>query len=384
MQQNQSEWVERTRALATSFAQRAAMHDGSGHFVQGNYDELKTAGFFAAGVPKELGGGGASHSDLCEIARETAHHCGSTALALSMHQHLVAAAVYRHLHGQPAEALLRAVASKNLVLVSTGAGDWLRSNGKAERVEGGFRVSGRKAFCSGSPAGGLLITSAVWDDPAQGEVVLHFSVPFASEGVRINDDWDTLGMRGTGSQSVTLEHVFVPDERVSLKRDRNAWHPVWAVVLTVAVPIYMAPYVGLAEAARALALRQTASRPVGPHKALVVGEMDNAMFAARLAWREAIANANAYEFKPDIEHANSALTCKTLIAEGALKTVNKAMELTGGSGLFRKLGLEQLFRDVQGAAYHPLPEKQQHLFSGRLALGLDATTGVAPTVTERA
>jgi alkylation response protein AidB-like acyl-CoA dehydrogenase len=375
MQNEQRDWVERTRALATSFGERAATYDKDGQFVQRNYDELKVAGFFAAGVPTEMGGGGASHGDLCEIAREIAHHCGSTALAYSMHQHLVAAAVYKHLHGQPAETLLRAVASKNLVLVSTGAGDWLRSNGHAERVEGGFRVSGRKAFCSGSPSGDLLITSAPWNDPEQGEVVLHFSVPFASEGVRVDADWDTLGMRGTGSQSVSLEHVFVPDERVSLKRDRNAWHPVWSVVLTIAVPIFMAPYLGIAEAARALALQQVALRPPGPHTAVLVGEMDNALCVARLAWREAIANANGYVFKPDIEHANTALTCKTLIAQATLQTVNKAMELAGGAGLFRKPGLERLFRDVQGAAYHPLPEKQQQRFSGRLALGLDPAAG---------
>jgi hypothetical protein len=71
--------------------------------------------------------------------RELAQFCPSTALALSMHQHLLAAAVWRHLHGQPAEALLRKIAEAELVLVSTGAGDWLESNGKAERIDGGYR-----------------------------------------------------------------------------------------------------------------------------------------------------------------------------------------------------------------------------------------------------
>ena len=104
-------------------------------------------------VPSELGGGGATHGEVCQVLRELAHHCGSTALALSMHTHLVAAAVWRHKHGQPAEALLRKIAASELVLVSTGAGDWVDSVGKAERAPGGYRVSAVKRFGSGSPVG---------------------------------------------------------------------------------------------------------------------------------------------------------------------------------------------------------------------------------------
>ncbi len=366
-----SEWTRKAREIGPAFADRAGEFDSKGQFVDQNFGELKHAGFFAAGVPKELGGGGASHAEICDMLRELARHCGSTALALSMHQHLVAAAVYRHLHGQPAEALLRAVASKNLVLVSTGAGDWVQSTGQVERVEGGYRVTARKIFGSGSPKGDMMITSAPWDDPSQGPVVLHFPVPFASEGVSLGSDWDTLGMRGTGSQSIYLNNVFVPDDKISLKRPRQGWHPVWSVVLTVAIPIYMAPYVGIAEAARDLALEQSRKRAAEPHTFITVGEMDNALMATRLAWRAAIENAANYDFKPELERANTALVCKTLLTQSALLTVNKAMELAGGAGFYRQLGLERLFRDIQAAPYHPLPEKKQQLFSGRVTLGMD-------------
>lgn len=369
--QTHESWIEKARALGPTFAARAAAYDSSGQFVAENYADLKAGGFFAAGVPKELGGGGASHQEVGELLRELAHHCGATALALSMHQHLVAAAMWRHLHGQPAEAMLRAVASKNLVLVSTGAGDWLQSNGQVERVEGGYRVSARKAFCSGSPQGDLLISSAAWNDPQQGEVVLHFALPFASEGVRVSQDWDTLGMRGTGSQTVVLENVFVPDERVSLKRPREGWHPVWSVVLTVAVPLFMSPYLGIAEAAAKVALTHVRGRALQAHTAITIGEMENALFTARLAWQEALRNANGYDFKPQIESANTALQCKTAIAQNTMLAVNKAMELAGGAGFFRSLGLERLFRDVQGAPHHPLPEKQQQQFTAKVLLGLD-------------
>jgi L-asparaginase/Glu-tRNA(Gln) amidotransferase subunit D len=74
-------------------------------------------------VPADLGGGGLTHRELGDLVRRLAGYCGSTALAYSMHSHLVAAAVWRHRHGQPAEALLRKVAQSELVLVSTGPGD---------------------------------------------------------------------------------------------------------------------------------------------------------------------------------------------------------------------------------------------------------------------
>ena len=148
-----SRFLEIVQKLGPRFAGRAAAADVEGRFVRDNYADLKEARLMSALVPSELGGGGATHGEICQILREIAHHCGSTALALSMHTHLVAAAVWRHKHGQPAEALLRKIAASELVLVSTGAGDWVESVGKAERAPGGYRVSAVKRFGSGSPVG---------------------------------------------------------------------------------------------------------------------------------------------------------------------------------------------------------------------------------------
>ena len=129
------------------------------------FAELKAAKLFSAAVPKELGGGGAPHSEMCRIVRTIAHYCPSTALSFSMHQHLIAAQIWNYRRGKPGQKLLERVAADELVLISTGAKDWLGSNGEAERVEGGYRVSAKKFFASGSPAGDLLITSAPYEDP---------------------------------------------------------------------------------------------------------------------------------------------------------------------------------------------------------------------------
>src|SRR5262245_50097006 len=133
-------FVAAVHAIGPQFAERAAAHDRSGEFVAENYVLLREKKLLSAGVPRDLGGGGATYAELGEVLRALAGYCPSTALALSMHTHLVAAAVWRHLHGQPAAPLLTKVAEGELVLVSTGAGDWIDSVGSAQRVDGGYRV----------------------------------------------------------------------------------------------------------------------------------------------------------------------------------------------------------------------------------------------------
>jgi alkylation response protein AidB-like acyl-CoA dehydrogenase len=357
-------------ALASDLAAGADQHDRENRFVESNYRALKTHGFLAAGIPEALGGLGASHSELCDALRLLAHACPATALAASMHTHLVAATVWKHLHGQGGEPLLKRIVSEQLVLVSTGAGDWFESNGKLESAPGGYRLTAKKQFCSGAPAGSLLVTSSVFEHPSEGAQVFHFAVPFSAKGVTVGTDWDTLGMRGTGSHSVALEDVFVPEESIVLRRPQQGWHPVWSVVLTVAPPIYMSPYLGIAEAARdrAIELAKKRVRSVTP---LLVGELENSLCAARLAWQKLVDNAADYDFAPDVARVNQALMAKTLLSKATLETVEKAMEVVGGAAYFRKAGIERLLRDVHGAPNHPLPEKQQQLLSGRLALGLN-------------
>lgn len=372
---NTNDWVARAHEIGPFLAEATVKHDLEGSFVHESYALLKKHRFFSMGIPADLGGGGAHHREMCDAIREIGRHCGSTALAFSMHSHLVAAAVWRHLHGQPAESLLRRVAAEEIVLLSTGASDWIDSNGTMEKVDGGFRVSARKIFGSGGPAAGVVIASARYDDPSGGPMVLHFSVPTSAEGVRFADDWNTLGMRGTGSNTVILDGVFVPDQAVTVRRPRGQWHPSWSVVLTVAVPIYMSPYVGIAEAARETALAIAAKRADAPHVRYLAGELENFVAQARLAWEATVENAADYDFSPALSMANKALIGKTLCANAAIAAVQKAMELAGGQGFFRGCALERMLRDVCGAPYHPLPEKRQIEFTGMVALGRDPIAG---------
>jgi acyl-CoA dehydrogenase len=287
-----------------------------------------------------------------------------------MHTHLVAVNAWRWRHeGAPTDGLLRRVAAEKLSLVSSGGSDWLPGSGAAERVDGGYRITARKVFSSGSPAGDLLVTSAVLADPAAGSTVLHFAVPLKAPGVRIEETWRTLGMRGTGSHDVVLEGVFVPDAAVGVKRPAGKWHPMFHTIASVAFPLIYSVYAGVAEAARDLAVREAKKKKADPAVLMLVGEMENELATARLAIARMIENAGSPRF--DAETTNVGMTARTLAGRHAIRTVEKAMEVVGGASFFRHLGLERMFRDVQGARYHPLQEKPQLLYAGRMALGLD-------------
>ena len=362
--------------VGPEFGRRAAAHDAEDRFVAENFAELKEEKAFSALVPVELGGGGLPHSQMCQFIRELARHCPSTALAFSMHQHLVSAAVWNHQHGKPGEKLLRRVAEGELVLVSTGATDWLSSNGTLEACEGGFRFTARKRFASGSPAGDLLITSGRYCDPAEGWQVLHFPVSVRAEGVRNAGDWQAMGMRGTGSHTVVLNDVFVPADAVSLRRPMGEFHNVWNMVLGVAMPLIGAAYIGIAEASAAIA-RDTARKRRDDITAILVGEMENELAAAQLAFESIVRLAGDLTFTPSVENTSAVLIRKTLLSQAAVNTASKAIEVAGGAGYFRSMGLERLLRDSLASQFHPLPPKKQHLFTGRLAMGLEVATATA-------
>ena len=148
-----------------------------------------------------------------------------------MHQHVTAFTAWRYRRELPgAEATLRRVAEDRIVLVSTGGADFTTPRGEAVKVDGGYKVSGRKIFASQSPAGTVMSTMFPYDDPERGLRVLNMAVPFGA-GVTVHDTWDTLGMRGTASNDVTIEDVFVPDEKVLADRPHGVVDPPLQVIV---------------------------------------------------------------------------------------------------------------------------------------------------------
>lgn len=360
-----TDWEQRTHDLGQAFASRAAEQDREGSFVFENYASLKAHRYFSAMIPAELGGDGISHGEMCNMIRVMAQYCGSTALAFSMHQHLVAAAIWRYKHKGEAASMLSNVAANQLVLVSTGARDWLDSNGDMSKTEGGYLLSGKKHFASQSVAGDIAVTSAPYLHPENGWQVLHFAVPFNKEGVSVLDDWDTLGMRATGSQTLVFDRVFVPDSSIVLARPRNGFHPVWDVVITVAMPLIMSAYVGIAEAAMEIVqvIGKDYQRNKN-HMSYILGKMYNSLTAARTQWKAMAVLADNIHFKPSEPITVDMLSLKTNVANACIQTVQEAMDAIGGQSFYKKNVLERLFRDVQAAQFHPLPQWEQYAFTG--------------------
>ena len=359
--------IAAARRIAETISARAGEFDEAGRFVAENYDLLKEEGLIEAGVPRELGGGGADVPELAEMLRIMARSCGSTALAFAMHTHQVAIPAWRWRHQKVAavEPLLRRVAAEKLILLSSGGSDWIGGSGKAEKVDGGYRVNARKAFTSGAEAGNILMTGAIFEGEDGERSVIHFGAPMAAAQVRIEETWRTLGMRGTASNDVVLEDLFVPDASVSFTRKAAQWHPVFQIIATVAFPLIYAVYLGIAESARDIAVELAKGRPGAD--ASIAGRMETELRAAQLAhrWMLDVAAGGA----ATSESVNEVMIGRTLVARHAIETVELAMELAGGSSFYRATGLERRFRDIQGARFHPLQSGPQARYAGAMALG---------------
>ena len=362
--------VQLMHELGPEFAARAARCDAEDLFVAENYVALKQHGVLTAGIPNELGGSGVEFRELSEMLRILAHYCGSTALALSMHTHQVATSVWRWRRDPlPLETLLRSVVSDKLVLVSSGGSDWIAGSGKAEPTQDGWRISARKIFASGVPIGDLLITGAVWETAPNGPMVLHFPISLRADGVKVLDTWRVLGMRGTGSHDIAIDGAFVPDSEILLRRPQGKWHVFFHLIALLAMPLIYSVYLGIAEAARDIALTRARNRRDGRDISYLVGEMENELAVARFAHRDMLDAATMDE--PGEQTTNRVMTGRAILARSAIRTVEKAMEVVGGAAFYRELGLERRFRDVQAARFHPLQDKAQLRYAGRIALGLD-------------
>jgi alkylation response protein AidB-like acyl-CoA dehydrogenase len=356
--------------IGPEIASRAAMADEKGQFVSENYALLRQHGLVEAGVPSEFGGADASIDDLGQMLKTLAHYCGSTALAFSMHQQQVAIPAWRWRHQKLAavEPLLKRIAAEKIIVLTSGGSDWIAGSGKAEKVEGGYRITARKNFASGAEAGALLMTSAVLEEEGGVRSVLHFGVPMNSPQVRIDPVWNTLGMRGTGSNDVVIDGHVVPETAVALKRKAGEWHPLFHIVATTAIPLIYSVYVGVAEHARDIAIALAGKRRADPNITNLIGQLETELRGAQIAhdYMLSVTRRNA----PSAETVNDVMMGRQLVARHAIRAVELAMEAAGGASYFKRNELECCFRDVQGARFHPMQTMQQANYAGAMALGL--------------
>ena len=368
---HQSEsFVDAAKSLTKVFAERAPDNDENDQFVAENYADLKTAGLISAGVPSDLGGGGASIRELCDVLKIIGGACGSSGLALSLHTHQVAVLAWRWYNQEAARdlvaPLLRRVADEKIVLLSSGGSDWLGGSGVAEKVEGGYRITARKVFSFGAPAGDTMMTGAITEEDGE-RSVLHFGVPMSAPEVTILDTWRTLGMRGTGSHDVKIDGLFIPDDKIPMRRKAGEWHPAFHMIATIAFLLIYSVYLSVAQSARDIAIDIAKIRPESHRTQSIAGRMDTALTGAHLArdYMIGVAERNA----PSAQTINDSMIGRRLVEEQTIKVVELAMELAGGVRFYRKTELEGRFRDIQVARYRPLQKEVQSEYAGAMALG---------------
>jgi alkylation response protein AidB-like acyl-CoA dehydrogenase len=361
------------RDLAAGIGRIAAAHDAEhdrdATFVTEAYAAMAEQGYLRLAVPAELGGMGASLRQVLLAEEELGRWSGAAALSAAMHLYLTLLQGWRHRHGAAdAEGVLRRVADEGLVLATSGGSDWVSPTTTATEVEGGYRLDGRKVFCSQAPAAAVLSTSAVLGTPGPDAVVLHMGVPMSAPGVRIVETWDTLGMRGTASHDVVFDGVVVPAEKIMGRRPYGVLAGPLLLAAIHFAPVVAAAYLGVARGAAEEATR-LAGRKGTPTAAAVrgVGEMHSRLRVARWALHAAVAEVGD---DPAGDEATllAWMTAKRHAVTEARAVVDIALEVAGGPAFFRSSPLERAYRDVRGGPFHPLTPEATLELAGRHAL----------------
>ncbi|MFN8663996.1 MAG: acyl-CoA dehydrogenase family protein [Thermomicrobiales bacterium] len=375
-------FVALAASLGAVFAPLAAQHDRENTFVYENFDLMQDAGYLRLAVPRELGGLGATMRQVCFAQAELARHCASTALAVNMHLYLTLSNVFRWRRGAPgAEAVLRRVANEGLVLMTSGGSDGIYTSATAVREEGGYRITGRKIFCSQAPVAGVITTMARYEDPDEGTLVLLVGIPMSSPGVSVPENWNALGMRATGSHDVVLDNVRITEAQVAARRPWGKVDPALRVAGIHFAPPVASVYAGIAAAARDEAVSVVSQRRLGDGRSMAddatiqrqIGLMDVKL---KVLWWALLGALDELgdEYVPDDRAMAPLMIAKRQIVTEAQEIVDLAMQVAGGGSYLAPSFLERAYRDVRAGAFHPLNPERTLSYVGRLSLGVPADT----------
>jgi alkylation response protein AidB-like acyl-CoA dehydrogenase len=373
-------------SILAAFRGRAAAYDRDNRFFQEDFDDLRQAGYLKMAVPKEFGGLGYSLHQVAHETRRLAMYAPATALATNMHSYWVgiAADLWRSGDSSCDWVLKEAAAGEVFAAGHAETGNdipVLLSTSKAERVNGGYVFTGRKSFGSLTPVWTRLGVHAMdTSDPAAPKIV-HGFLPRTTPGITIKETWDVLGMRATRSDDTVLEQAFCPDKYIARVTPAGAAGMDNFVlgIFAWALLNFGNIYYGLALRVRDLIVEHVKTktsvgltRSMAYHPGVQAGVADMTMEleaigpqldAATRDWSEGVSHGGAWPIK--------IVAAKYRAVEGAWRIVDRAMDLSGGFGMFKKSELERLFRDARAGRFHPANSLLSHEFVGKLTLGIN-------------
>jgi alkylation response protein AidB-like acyl-CoA dehydrogenase len=378
--------------LSDQLAARAAEHDRDGTYPFEGIAALKTVGYFAAPIPIEFGGLGVSSAhDLVVASSRLARGDASVAIGVNMHlvavlnmvrRHAVAVAAGDKRRARAFAGSLERIARGGVVLaaaISEPGQDLTRPGTVATRTEFGWRIDGRKMFCTMSPAATDLYVAVTYEDEAGVDRYAYAMVPTDAPGVTIHNDWDAMGMRASGSNSVSLEGVDLPEAGVRGGFIAGDPQPYMERNLHSGL-FHAAASLGIAESADTIARRGIAGRINGdarPRMQVADNAVDITVSrgvlsrAAQLIDKHRAANpasdGTADELSALFAEAQAA---KAFVNEAAARVVDRALALSGGAGYVNGSPLARAYRDVKAGSFmHPLGANRAYDYLAHVALG---------------
>jgi len=369
---SQQKWFDIAATHADDFAARAAQYDADNSFPFENYEAMKQSGYTNMAIPEQFGGGGAELLDICIAQERLARGDGATALAINMHLGLpwMISELYKtgneHVGG-----LLENIATNKLISCGCftdpqvdsykGISGLGYTTVKAVKENGGFRINGRHAFGTNSPVADLFASSAVYDDPEEGEVGLIFIIPIDTPGLVCQNDWDVMGMRSSGSHSWVIDNLFIPENEV-FRHPQREWDTFARLLYSWHGGTFSSIYIGIARAARDFAISYTKDRThlpftqpesYYPGHQFLAAEMDIGLKAA-WAFQKDMATRLTDPTARDDQSIIDGVAMQYFCMHTAVDVVSKAIDMVGGTALAKRLPLERYYRDVRAGPMHPL------------------------------
>jgi alkylation response protein AidB-like acyl-CoA dehydrogenase len=375
-----------TEDMLERFRTRAPAYDRENKFFQEDFDELKAAGYLKMTVPKELGGMGFSLYDVSQVTRRLAMYAPATALAMNMHHYWVglAADLWRAGDKSCEWILKEAAAGEVFAAGHAETGNdipLLLSTCKAERVDGGYKFTGRKSFGSLTPVWTRLGVHGMDTSDPKAPKVVHGFLAHGTAGVTIKETWDVLGMRATRSDDTVLEGAFCPDRYIArvLAPGATGMDAFVLGIFAWALLNFGNVYYGLALRVRDLIVEHVKSksslaltRSMAYHPGIQQGIADIVMEVEAIGpqldsatrdWSDGVNHGGYWPIK--------IVSAKYRAVEGAWRVVDRALDLSGGFGMFKKSEMERLFRDARAGRFHPANSLLSHELVGKLTLGIN-------------
>jgi alkylation response protein AidB-like acyl-CoA dehydrogenase len=372
-----------TEEMLARFASRAASYDRDNRFMQEDFEELRASKYLLGPLPREFGGAGLTLAEMCREQRRLAYHAPATALAVNMHVYWIGVAADLWRRGDSSmEWLLRESAAGEIFAAGHAESGndvpVLLSTSKAERVEGGYRFTGRKLFGSLSPVWTRLgLHGMDTSDPNQPKIV-HAFMPRETAGYTIKQTWDVLGMRATRSDDTVLENAFVPDRYIVRVVPAGA-AGIDSFVLGIFAWALMGfgnVYYGLAKRAldQTIASVKTKGSLALTRSMAYHPEIQHAI-AEMIIELESIGpqlESVAQDWSNGVDHGgqwpSKIFAAKYRAVEGSWRVVDLGLDVTGGAGIFRSAGYERLVRDARLGRIHPANSFLTHEVVAKTAL----------------